>query len=107
MEGRPFYFRAREGDWELTVVEPGVDVIDASIAASLFGNTKQATLFHHGDDDTWGYMAHGPIMAILEVAWQEIRCRVTKGDLPSLILASEASRTVAETWAATAGRLAR
>lgn len=62
-DGRPFYFRARHGEWTLHVGPVG-----ASDADDFRGNwiIEDACEVASGDDDTNGYMNDAEVRAILD-----------------------------------------
>lgn len=65
IHGNPFYFRARHGIWQLTVVEPGCDAV-------MPANKEDVVLYRDGDDPTHGWMEESAVMAILQAAAQEL-----------------------------------
>ena len=60
MYDHPFYFRARHGDWTLTVAKVGQDAVDA-----LFEPEKVA-FEAAGDDHSFGWMDPVEVQRILQ-----------------------------------------
>lgn len=63
MDGHPFYFRARHGDWDLNVTEPGTDCVMPGI--------DDVVLQLSGDDPTHGWMEEKDVEAILQDAYKQ------------------------------------
>lgn len=67
MDGNPFYFRARHGVWNLTVVKPGCD--------AAWPKKDDVLLTLDGDDPTHGWMNDLDVMAILAAAFDAVTTR--------------------------------
>ncbi len=52
MDGNPFYFRARHGEWRLEVVRPGENPVSPWIDKVMPLHSVD------GDDPEWGFMPH-------------------------------------------------
>ena len=61
MDGNPFYFRARHGEWSFCVTKPGVDPVDPD---------EKDTLFEaQGKDEYNGYMPVEVAVSIIFKIW--------------------------------------
>lgn len=63
---RPFYFRARHGEWSLEVGPPGVDPNDDWHGLVVPGTDTLAWAVAVGDDPTQGWMPEGMVRQLLE-----------------------------------------
>jgi len=66
MDGHPFYFRARHGNWDLCVVKPGADPV-------MPQDWNDVVLHRSGNDPTDGWMEIEDVKSILQSAYDEIR----------------------------------
>ena len=76
MNGYPFYFRARHGDWQLDVAEVGGDPVEASIP-------DDPALYRAEGDDPWdGYMPVEAAKILIQTA--HIRFSAQMGVKPTI-----------------------
>ena len=76
MNGYPFYFRARHGDWQLDVAEVGGDPVEASIP-------DDPALYRAEGDDPWdGYMPVEAAKILIQTEY--IRFSAQMGLVPTM-----------------------
>ena len=73
MNGNPFYFRARHGDWTLTVVKPECDPV-------WLDKKDDVLLFQEGDDPTNGWMDESEVRVILQKAFSDLKTKTDAAD---------------------------
>ena len=67
INGNPFYFRARHGEWTLDVPPPGTNPVRA--------RSDEALLQMEGDDPSLGVMEKQEVMDILQEAYKRLTTR--------------------------------
>jgi hypothetical protein len=63
---RPFYFRARHGEWSLEVGPPGANADDDWHGFVRPGTQNLVWAIAVGEDPTMGYMPEGTVRELLE-----------------------------------------